>query len=91
MAQGESPSGRGAEGAGGAPWADLAARLTRVEEHAGFTEHTVEQLSAEMAAMNKRMHELLRRIDGLERRLAELTRPEEDKPGEGNAADAGTG
>lgn len=87
MAQGESASGRGAEG-GGAPWADLAARLVRVEEHTGFTEHTVEQLSAEMAAMNKRMHELLRRIDGLERRLGELTRPGEDKPGAGDAADA---
>jgi uncharacterized coiled-coil protein SlyX len=44
-------------------------RLTRLEEHAGFTEHTVEQLSAEIRMLNARVHELSKRLESLEGRL----------------------
>lgn len=44
-------------------------RVQRLEEHAAFTEHTVEQLSGEIADLNKRMAELLKRLQSLEGRL----------------------
>jgi uncharacterized coiled-coil protein SlyX len=48
---------------------DLTARLQRLEEHAGFNEHTVEQLSEEIRVLNARVRELTKRIEGLEGRL----------------------
>jgi uncharacterized coiled-coil protein SlyX len=47
-------------------------RLTRLEEHAAFTEHTVEQLSTEIAELNRRLAETARRIQALEDRLTRL-------------------
>ncbi len=47
-------------------------RLDRVEEHLAFAEHTVDQLSEEIRALNTRMMEAIRRIDALERRLGRV-------------------
>jgi len=44
-------------------------RLIRLEERAGFTEHTVEQLSAELASAYTLIDRLSRRIGELERRV----------------------
>jgi uncharacterized coiled-coil protein SlyX len=52
------------------PGPDLSARLTRVEEACGFAQHDVEQLSAEVAELGRRLAEALRRVESLERRLA---------------------
>ena len=49
--------------------AGIEARLTRLEEHAGFAEHTVEQLSQEIRLINTRVHELAKRLEALEGRL----------------------
>jgi|GEM_PF-6564338 len=54
-------------------------RLTRLEEHAAFTEHTVDQLSAEIASVNKRLAELGKKMTGLEERLGKmLEQPDAD-------------
>jgi uncharacterized coiled-coil protein SlyX len=50
-------------------------RLTALEEHAAFAEHSTDQLSAEIAELNKRLHTLSTRIDVLEHRLAKLLQP----------------
>lgn len=44
-------------------------RLIRLEERAGFTEHTTEQLSAELARAYTLIDRLGRRISDLERRV----------------------
>lgn len=62
-------------------------RLVRLEEHAGFTEHSVEQLSAEIAECNKRMHALHARLAALEDRLGRLLQPPGDGRSEGDAGD----
>lgn len=49
---------------------DLAARLTRLEESSVFTERTVETLGAEIAEINRRLREAVRRVGLIERRLA---------------------
>jgi uncharacterized coiled-coil protein SlyX len=49
------------------------ARLRRVEEAAGFNEHTIEQLSAHMLALSRTMDTMVRRLASLERRLAKLS------------------
>lgn len=43
--------------------------MIRLEERAGFTEHTVEQLSAELASAYTLIDRLTRRIGELERRV----------------------
>lgn len=54
-------------------------RLTRLEEHAAFTEHTVDQLSTEIAALNKRLLELTKKMATLESRLSKfLEEPQQD-------------
>src|SRR5262245_28314788 len=63
-------------------------RLTSLEEHAAFTEHTVDQLSAEIAALNKRMHALAARIDSLDARLGKLLRSPES-PNEDSSKESG--
>jgi uncharacterized coiled-coil protein SlyX len=45
------------------------ARLDRVEESLAFTERAVEQLSTEIADMNRRVQALTRRIALIEQRL----------------------
>ena len=56
-------------------------RLTSLEEHAGFAEHTVEQLSAEITELNKRVHTLASRMSALEDRLGRLlTTSDEPSP-----------
>lgn len=55
-------------------------RLRRIEELAGFNEHTCEQLSQEIAEINRRLAALSRRLDALVARLeaVEQTEPPED-------------
>jgi uncharacterized coiled-coil protein SlyX len=48
---------------------DLDRRLLKLEEAATFTDHTVEQLSAEIAELNRRLRELHERTESLERRV----------------------
>ena len=43
--------------------------MIRLEERAGFTEHTVEQLSAELTSAYTLIDRLTRRISDLERRV----------------------
>ncbi len=47
----------------------IEARLVRLEEHAGFAEHAVDQLSQEVRLLNSRLHELAGRVQALEGRL----------------------
>ncbi|MCC5824339.1 MAG: SlyX family protein [Phycisphaerales bacterium] len=47
-------------------------RLTRLEEAVGFIDHTANQLSGEIAALNREVAHLTRRLESLERRLGEL-------------------
>lgn len=53
-------------------------RLRRLEEHVGYAEYTLDQFSAELAELHKRMASLLRRIDALEQRLGELSESDGD-------------
>lgn len=55
-------------------------RLTRLEEHAAFTEHTVDQLSTEIAELNKRLAELAKKMHGLEDRLGKVLERMADGP-----------
>ena len=48
---------------------DPAPRLTRLEESAAFTDLTVEQLSAEVAELARRLHEATTRLARLEESL----------------------
>lgn len=50
-------------------------RLTTLEEHAAFTERTVEQLSSEVAELGKRIHTLAARVEALEARLRKALEP----------------
>jgi uncharacterized coiled-coil protein SlyX len=59
---------------------DQAARLLKLEEHAGFTEHTLDQLTAEMLELHKRLAAVVKRMDALEGRLLELKDAGEDAP-----------
>ena len=47
-------------------------RLDRVEESLGYTDRTVEQLSAEIADMNKRMQAMGKRLAAIEAGLQKL-------------------
>lgn len=58
---------------------DLDRRLLQVEEAAAFTDHTVEQLSAEVAELNRRLRELTQRTESLERRLTGVVEEMEKK------------
>jgi len=49
---------------------DLAQRLIKVEEACAFTQHELEQVSAEVAALGRRLADALRRLEALERRAA---------------------
>lgn len=51
----------------------LGERVQSLEEHIGFDQRTIEQLSGEIAQMNQRMQVALRRIESLETRLRELS------------------
>lgn len=53
-------------------------RLDRLEESHGYTERTVEQLSAEIADMNKRMQAMGKRLAALEAGLTKLQQGEEE-------------
>ncbi len=56
-------------------------RVSRLEEHAAFTERAVEQLSQEIAAINRRLHTAVTRLGTLEARVAKLlSEPEPDDP-----------
>ena len=57
---------------------EIRSRVEKVEEHCAFTERTVEQLSEEVKLLNERVRQVMKRMDGLERRLTELT--SEDEP-----------
>lgn len=58
-------------------------RLDRVEESLGYTDRTVEQLSAEIADMNKRMQALTKRLAVLEAGLEKMKETGEEEE-EGN-------
>jgi uncharacterized coiled-coil protein SlyX len=61
-------------------------RLTRVEESVGFVERATDQLSGEIAELNRRIAEAARRLDALERRVRALAA---DAPDEDRAEDDG--
>jgi len=48
-------------------------RLTRLEEHAGYSERTVEELSLEVRLLNQRMHDLAKRLDAIDGKLGGVT------------------
>jgi uncharacterized coiled-coil protein SlyX len=60
------------------PGSDPASRLDRVEESLGYTERTVEQLSAEIADLNKRLQALTKRLASLEAGLSKLQGSEDE-------------
>ncbi|MBC7771295.1 MAG: SlyX family protein [Pyrinomonadaceae bacterium] len=47
-------------------------RVTKLEEHAAFSERTIEQLSAEITELNRRCRVLTERLASLEQRLGKL-------------------
>ena len=57
---------------------ELEPRLRKLEEAQAFSEHSVEQLSDEIAEVNKRLAEALAHIRMLESRLQRLLEPPED-------------
>jgi prefoldin subunit 5 len=57
---------------------DPSARLDRMEESLGYTDRTVEQLSAEIADLNKRLQTVTKRLAALEAGLTKLQQPEEE-------------
>lgn len=54
----------------------------KLEEHVGFNERAIEELSAEIAALAQRLAALNRRMDGLEGRLRRMAEGGEEA-GEG--------
>lgn len=74
----EHPDRSAPPDAGGA--ASDAERLRRLEEHAGFAEYTLDQFSAELAELHKRLGTLVRRIEAMEERLGELSSPDDASP-----------
>lgn len=58
----------------------LADRVERLETHASFAEHTTDQLSDEIAQLNKRLHSLTTRMDLLEERLRRMLSPPDAPP-----------
>lgn len=59
---------------------NLADRLTRLEESLAFGQHDQEQLSAEIAALGRKLAELTRRMDAMEQREAARQPDSEDPP-----------
>jgi uncharacterized coiled-coil protein SlyX len=60
----------------------LAIRLQRLEESQGFADRTVEQLSAEIAMLNRHLAEVQTRMKRLEARLDQMQEPQggDDSP-----------
>ena len=57
------------------------ARITKLEESVGYSDHTIDQLSSEIARVNQAVLSLSRRLIHLESRLSELNdRVGEDIP-----------
>lgn len=50
----------------------LEARVTGLEEHAAFSERTVEELAAEVRLLNERVRELGRKLAAAEERLGRV-------------------
>ncbi len=63
------------------------ARLTRIEEHVGFSERATEELHEAVLALSRRIDELAARLEGLARQMHLRTEP---SPDHDKAADAGT-
>ncbi len=61
------------------PTPDIRQRVDRLEESQGYTERTVEQLSAEIADMNKRMQVMGKRLAALEAGLQKLKETGEEE------------
>lgn len=61
---------------------DHARRLQLLEEQASFAERTVEQLSAEIAAINRRAYTLEKQLAGMEDRLRRLSESSGEGAGE---------
>lgn len=59
---------------------NLADRLTRLEESLAFGQHDQEQLSAEIAALGRKLAELAKRLDAMEQREIARTTDSEDPP-----------
>jgi len=47
-------------------------RVAKLEEHAAYSERTIEQLSAEIAELNRRCRQLTQRLASLEERFGKL-------------------
>ncbi len=47
-------------------------RMTKLEESVGFTDHTIDQLSSEIAKVNQLVLSLSNRLIALESRLSEI-------------------
>lgn len=52
-------------------------RLTRLEEHSAFAEHTTDQLSEEVAELLRRLDALAKRLQAIEAKLDARTAPAE--------------
>jgi uncharacterized coiled-coil protein SlyX len=66
------PQSQTALGEAGYPGATATDRVVKLEEQGAFVEHSVDQLSSEMAEMNKQLAKVLKRVETLERRLSAL-------------------
>ncbi len=54
---------------------ELRDRIQRLEEHAGFREHEIEQLSAALGDLSGLLERAIKRIEALEGRLGRLETP----------------
>jgi uncharacterized coiled-coil protein SlyX len=51
---------------------DQSPRVVRLEEHVAHTERTIEELSGEIAELNRRLHGLAERLGRMEHRVTAL-------------------
>ena len=61
-------------------------QLRRLEEHAAFSERAIDQLSAEMAEINRRLLTLTNRLERMEHRIEKIAQAPES-PADSEAAE----
>lgn len=67
------------------PNAELRARVQRLEEALGFSEHAADQMLDHLRALDRSVRELARRIDTLEHRMNQVPPTKPASEGEGAA------
>lgn len=77
-------------GDGGSTGAELGSRLLHVEELVAFAQHDVDGLRSHAAEIDRLVESLVRRVEILERRLAEAQRASASRSATGGGPEAGS-